>query len=235
MLGSPLYMAPEQMSGGADIDARADIWSLGVVLYELCTGHSPFFGESIPSVCARVIGIEPASPCSLNANLPSGLEAIILRCLRKEREQRPADIGELAAALAAYGSRDADAYAESALRVLTNVRTNPVIPPATSRRTPIALSATLAVLGQGLQTRKPRRAQRRGQLAGAALAFVALLLGALTLRAVHANEAATQGSLAQNNIAQAPPEAASRPLPSEVASAAPRAALRCREARTVSH
>jgi serine/threonine-protein kinase len=220
LLGSPLYMAPEQMRGSADIDARADIWSLGVVLYELCTGQSPFFGESIPSICARVIGIEPASPCFLNANIPSGLEAVILRCLRKEREQRPADIGELAAALAAYGSSDADAYADSALRVLTNVRTNPAISASSSERTPTALSATLAVLGQGLYARKPRRFQPRVQLIGAALVFSTLLVGASTLRSGHANEAATRSPLAQN-IAQSPPEPASRPLPNALASAAP--------------
>jgi serine/threonine protein kinase len=219
LLGSPLYMAPEQMRGSRDIDARADIWSLGVVLYELCTGQSPFFGETIPAICARVIGIEPVAPRSLNASLPSGLEAIILRCLRKEREQRPADIAELATALAAYGSSDADAYARSALRVLTNVRTNPAIPAPTSERTPTALSATLAVLGQGLYRRNPRRFRTRVQLASATLACATLLGSALTLRAGHANETATRGSLAQN-IAQSPPELASHPLPNALARAA---------------
>jgi serine/threonine-protein kinase len=201
LLGSPLYMAPEQMRGSADIDARADIWSLGVVLYELCTGQSPFFGESIPAICARVIGIEPAPPCSLMPSLPSGLQAIIQRCLQKEPAQRPANIAELATALAAYGS-------------------------APSERAPRALSATLAVVGQGLCARKPRRFQPRVTLVGAALAFATLLGGALTLRAGHASEATTQSSLAQN-IAQTPEPAncrlpsvqgaASKPPPSNAA------------------
>ena len=196
LLGSPLYMAPEQMRGSVDIDARADIWSLGVVLYELCTGQSPFFGESIPAICARVIGIDPAPPRSLMPTLPSGLEAIILRCLRKEPAHRPASIAELATALAAYGS-------------------------PTSDHTPVALSATLAVLGQGLYARRTRRFQPRVQLVGAALAIATLLGGALTLRAGQASETATQSSAAQN-IAQSAAEAASCPLPSaHVASNAP--------------
>jgi len=209
LLGSPLYMAPEQMRGSVDIDARADVWSLGVVLYELCTGQSPFFGESIPSICARVIGIEPASPRSLMPTLASGLEDIILRCLRKAPEQRPANIAELATALAAYGSKDADAYAASALRV----RATPAISTPSSERTPTALSATLPAPGQGLYARRSHRLEPRVKLVGAALALVTLLGGALTLRAGHASEVATQGSATQN-IAQLP-ESASCPLPSE--------------------
>jgi serine/threonine-protein kinase len=183
-------MAPEQMRGGEEVDARADIWSLGVVLYELCTGRSPFFGETIAAICARVIGDEPAAPRALKADLPSGLSAIILRCLRKDRAQRPSDIAELAASLAAFGSADADVHATSALRVFSNARTNPALQAASSERTPTALSATLAVLGQRLYPRRPLYAQPRVQLVGAALAFATLLGGAFTLRAGHASERA---------------------------------------------
>ncbi len=191
LLGSPLYMAPEQMKGSAETDARADIWSLGVVLYELCTGQSPFFGETIPAICARVIGIDPTPPRSLQPNLPEGLEAVILGCLRKNAAERPENIAELAAQLVAYGSSDATAYANSARLVMTGARTNPTFeaPVSDSERVPMALSATLAVLGQGLRTPRPRRFRARVALVGLALACATLLGGAFTFRSVQAREA----------------------------------------------
>ena len=205
LLGSPLYMAPEQMRGSVDIDARADIWSLGVVLYELCTGQSPFFAESIPAICGRVIGIEPAAPRSLNPMLPSGLDDIIVRCLRKDRGERPTDVAELAAALAEFGSADAAAYASSALRVLSHVSTDPSFDfQPVSERIPTALSATLPVAGNAHSVRKPRRFQPRVQWVGVALAIATLLGGALTLRNGEAREASLRVSAVQPVVKPAP-------------------------------
>lgn len=193
LLGSPLYMAPEQMRGGVEVDARADIWSLGVVLYELCTGQSPFFGETIPSICARVIGIEPTPPSQLNDSIPERLEQIILRCLRKDREERPANVAQLAGELAEFGSADAAAYASSALRVLTNVRTEPTF----EGERVTAVCPTLAVLGQGLRApRRSRRVTPRVRLVGVALAAIAIVGGALSWRSGQA-EASLSGSRAQ--------------------------------------
>src|SRR5262249_49050 len=56
LLGSPFYMSPEQMQRAADVDARADIWALGVVLYQLVTGHQPFSGATVPEVCMKIGG-----------------------------------------------------------------------------------------------------------------------------------------------------------------------------------
>jgi serine/threonine-protein kinase len=221
LLGSPLYMAPEQMRGSVDIDARADIWSLGVVLYELCTGQSPFFGESIPAICARVIGMDPPAPRSLQPSLPSGLEGIILRCLRKDREARPADIAELATALAAYGSTNAASYASSALRVMANSRTDPALEVPIGERV-TAPSPTLAVLGQGLYARRAWRFQPRLRLVGAALAAITLGGGALTLRAGEAREASMQSS-SLRNVAPLPQEPVSCAIPSASSQPAPSA------------
>jgi len=223
LLGSPLYMAPEQMRGSADIDARADIWSLGVVLYELCTGQSPFFAETIPAICGRVIGVEPSAPRTLNPTLPEGLERIILRCLHKEPARRPADVAELAAGLAEYGSADAAAYAQSALRVLATVRTDPalgleLVP--TSERMPTGLSATLPAAAPVLV---PRRSRFRGraQLVGAALALLTVVGGGLGWRSATARQASIPAVLAA-----APPSPLASPLPvSSVPSAANAAVL----------
>jgi serine/threonine protein kinase len=104
-MGSPEYMAPEQMLSARDVDARADLWSLGVILYELCTAKSPFTGASFADVCARVLTGSPAPPRSLRPDLPPGLEAIILRCLEKDPARRFASADELRAALLPFAVR----------------------------------------------------------------------------------------------------------------------------------
>jgi eukaryotic-like serine/threonine-protein kinase len=122
LVGSPYYMAPEQMRGSRSVDGRADIWALGVVLYELCTGQTPFAADSIPAVCHLVMNESPTPPRTFAPDLPEELEAIIARCLEKNPDARFADISEFAAALAPFGSPDAQSYAERALRVQSSLR-----------------------------------------------------------------------------------------------------------------
>lgn len=107
IMGSPYYMSPEQMSSPRDVDARADIWALGVVLHELITGSVPFGGNSFPEVCLRVIQSPPASMLDARPEAPFGLQAIILRCLEKDRSRRFAEVAELANALAPFAGRPA--------------------------------------------------------------------------------------------------------------------------------
>jgi serine/threonine protein kinase len=107
-VGSPFYMAPEQMQSASDIDARADIWSLGVVLFELLTGKVPFPGKSVPEICTRVLTERAPSASSFRRDIPRGVDAVIARCLSKLPERRFADVGELAEALARFGP-DGDA------------------------------------------------------------------------------------------------------------------------------
>jgi len=102
MLGSPTYMSPEQIRSSRDVDARTDIWALGVILYELLTGVPPFDGATLHEMCTSVLFNEPRRPAELRAGLPEGLEAIILRCLAKDPAQRFARVAELAAALAPF-------------------------------------------------------------------------------------------------------------------------------------
>ena len=103
-LGSPNYMAPEQMRDSKSVDARADIWSLGVVLYELFTGEPPFRGESMTEVCAKVLTAPAPFPSERRPDLAPALEAIVLRCLEKRPEDRFADVAELASALEPFAS-----------------------------------------------------------------------------------------------------------------------------------
>jgi len=182
LMGSPMYMAPEQMQGSTEIDARTDIWALGVVLYELCTGESPFFAETMAAIYGRVIAVEPASPCTLNADVPEALANVIERCLSKDPSARPSSVAELAALLAPFGSADAAAYARSTVRIWCG---SDELVPSSARgpRVPTALSATLAVLGNGLGGVRARRSRPRIGLVGAGLAAATVLAGTLTLRA----------------------------------------------------
>jgi eukaryotic-like serine/threonine-protein kinase len=101
IVGSPFYMAPEQMRSGRSADPRSDIWSLGVVLYELAGGALPFHGDSITEVCARVLTDPPIPLASRAPGVAPAFEQIVLRCLEKEPENRFQTAGELAHALRA--------------------------------------------------------------------------------------------------------------------------------------
>jgi serine/threonine-protein kinase len=100
--GSPEYMAPEQLLPGKLVDHRADIWSLGIVLFELLAGAVPFTGESAHEICSGVVAGEVPTLKSRNVEISEGLEAIVLRCLSKSADERFHSALELAAALAPY-------------------------------------------------------------------------------------------------------------------------------------
>jgi serine/threonine-protein kinase len=119
IMGSPLYMSPEQMASARNVDARTDIWALGAILFELLTGQVPFAADTMPQLCAMVLQ-EPAPP--LRGKLPmapEGLEAAILKCLEKTPASRYANVAEFAHALLPYAPRWGQASAERISRILT--------------------------------------------------------------------------------------------------------------------
>jgi eukaryotic-like serine/threonine-protein kinase len=118
LMGTPLYMAPEQVRVTAEADARSDIWSLGMVLYEMLTGRTAWTGSSITELCAAILEKEAAPIRTLRADVPEGLAQVVERCLRKEPDQRFQNVGELANALFPYAPKRARSSAEKAVGVL---------------------------------------------------------------------------------------------------------------------
>ena len=118
MLGSPAYMAPEQLRNAKTVDARADVWSLGVALYELLTGQMPFRAESIAEICVAILEHTPISMRALRSDIPASLEQVVLRCLARNPEERFPNVGELARALAPFGPPGIEATVERVERVL---------------------------------------------------------------------------------------------------------------------
>ena len=104
LMGSPLYMSPEQLRSLRSVDCRTDIWALGVILFEMLAGAPPFEGDTLPDLSVKIIVTEPPLLRSKRPEAPAALEAIISRCLEKEVVNRVPDVAALAAMLAPFGS-----------------------------------------------------------------------------------------------------------------------------------
>jgi serine/threonine protein kinase len=102
-LGSPAYMSPEQVRSASSIDLRTDLWAVGVILYELCTGVRPFASSNVAEVLALILERDPVPLSVMRAGIPPGFEAVVSRCLHKNAEHRFASAAELAHALAPFG------------------------------------------------------------------------------------------------------------------------------------
>lgn len=126
VLGSPAYMAPEQIRSSKQVNQRADIWSVGVMLYELVTGKSPFLGESVGDTLARVLAGNPEPLANLRPDAPPDLAATITRCLEIDEKKRFQDVAELAQALAPLASSRTKDFPRRIGRVLV---ANTVAPP----------------------------------------------------------------------------------------------------------
>ena len=118
VLGSPIYMSPEQMTTPKSVESRADIWSFGATLYMLLTGKPPFDGDSIAQVCGMILLAKPPSLQELRPDAPPELAAIVTRCLQRNIEDRFPNVGSLAAALAPFAGESGRLSAERAQRVL---------------------------------------------------------------------------------------------------------------------
>lgn len=170
-VGSIPYMSPEQLKGERDIDARGDIWAIGVTLYEALAGCRPFKGQTLVNIFGAILTEEP-DPIARD-DVPAGLGAVVLQCLEKDCSRRFASVANLVAALAPYAPRRAAIYVDRVAGVLrvpsepslpTDVL--PVAPPV-----PLASLASFAVPAMSMPSAAGAVVQP--VLAGTALAHAA--------------------------------------------------------------
>lgn len=131
-------LSPEQLRSSKNVDARADLWSLGVMMYELLTKELPFDGESPSEIFAAILEKTPTPLASLRRDIPDALSAIIMRTLSKDPDERFEDAGELARALAPLGSGKWTHLVEGANRSVARIRKSP---PASSALVTAAIAA----------------------------------------------------------------------------------------------
>jgi len=104
IMGLPLYMSPEQLRSSRNVDARTDLWALGVVLFEMLAGQPPFIAESMVDLCMAVVSEQPPPLFRFVQDLPRGLELVVLKALEKEPSDRTGTVYDLAVALGKFAS-----------------------------------------------------------------------------------------------------------------------------------
>jgi eukaryotic-like serine/threonine-protein kinase len=118
IMGSPQYMSPEQIRSSKNVDARADVWALGTILHELAAGAPAYVADTVPGLLAMIVADAPPPLSSARPDAPPELEAIILRCLEKDRERRFANVAEFARALERFASVETRPLVRRIARVL---------------------------------------------------------------------------------------------------------------------
>ena len=121
LLGSPLYMAPEQIASARDANARTDMWGLGVVLYELLSGHPPFEAETLSRLQHQILR-EPPTPLP-TGSIPAELAAVVMRCLAKDPDARFDNMASLAEALAPFTSKRGAPYVDRVRGIVSRAGT----------------------------------------------------------------------------------------------------------------
>lgn len=219
IMGTPTYMSPEQIQSTAGVDARTDVWSIGVVLYELLTKTLPFVGESTSAILLSVTMREPTPVHALRPEVPPGLSAVVMRCLAKDPDARFADVGELAAALAPWApagsgrslARIARTLSVRSLRTVSPPASQAPVPPAVSTLPFIDRSSPPPYSANGRSSPSPPPASRapraRGSWASRIVAgFVALgsaLVGALVVLIFESTSTTTPVETAQPRFVSA--------------------------------
>ncbi len=180
VLGSPLYMSPEQLASSRDVDSRTDIWALGVTLFELLSGEHPFNAQSLPQLCHAVATTQPTPLSERRPELPRAVEDLVRRCLAKDPAERFQSVSELAVALAKFAPKRSRLSVQRITRVARARRPTSVAPEAPPRDSGPASAAggaaesTFAEFGRTTRSHG-RRGLRAAWLGGGALAVVGLV------------------------------------------------------------
>jgi serine/threonine-protein kinase len=217
VVGSPHYMSPEQMTASREVDSRADIWSLGVILFELVAGRPPFEAAAITELAIKV-AIEPAVGLrTIRADVPVGLEQVVATCLEKDRTARFQTVAELATALLPFAPEQSRLSVE---RVVGTLRRAGV----TARTTAPVLVPQPEVAG-GLPHAQTQASwenvtswKKRARIAAGGVA-VTLGVGALVVLGVLWRSGAASTVATVGGRVDVPPATASSPEPASSAAA----------------
>jgi serine/threonine-protein kinase len=225
--GTPVYMSPEQLLSARDVDARTDIWAIGVVLYELLTGKLPFDGD-LPELCSAIINKSPVPLTAARPYLPEGLQVVIDRALAKNLDDRFQNVAELAQELRPFAGPASQIRIDHVVQLIRGageaVRPVTPLPLASGRslREEPTLADTsgqrAATTGSGMASwgRQEASRGRKGGARVAALVSAGLVTVALGLAAVlggrtHAAAGAATAPAAEPNATPALPPSTSIP------------------------
>jgi eukaryotic-like serine/threonine-protein kinase len=191
IMGTAQYLSPEQAQGLA-VSSASDLYSVGVILYELLTGVVPFEGETAVAIAFKQVSAEPQPPSTLIAGIPASLDAVVLRALAKDPAQRYADADELIAAL--EHERQALPALSGAAAAVPDRRVGPIPPPAAYAGAGWLLAAPATgqheLKGDAVALEERRRRRRRGMLWALAIVLVAGL-AVLALVLTQSNQSVT--------------------------------------------
>ncbi len=211
LMGSPRYMSPEQMQSTKDVDARTDVWALGVILHELVTGRPPFEADTTAGLCAAILTAPPAPLRALRPELPELLERVVAGCLVKRREDRVASVAALVAALEPLLPSSARIHAERIARLDAKARPGASAPPsAATSATPRSVAPPVSAAPTASAAAAPSAGGRTLVLALGSLVAGVLVAGAAILAWSSRSDPAPRASAS-----------ASSPPPTAIASADP--------------
>jgi serine/threonine-protein kinase len=228
--GTPVYMSPEQLLASGNVDARTDVWAIGVVLYELLTGALPFDGDSLPELVTAILHRPPRSLLLARPYLPTRLQNVVEQCLAKDVESRFQNVAELAQELRPFAGAAGGERIEQVVRVILGagdkVRASTPSPPTLTSsvdalREALTLAGppdrSVATTGSGVSSWAPMTALKRGTtgdrkrlfvIAGAGAVAAALAIVSLAGGRSSPATAVVHGAV-QASSAAVPPEARS--------------------------